>query len=183
MTIDIKKIFNTPQELNTKMIDAIIKAIKNNGQEGMDYLKFKQAVLNLQGMDMNEEQSIKSAFMSLKTMGLSKKNITNSITHYTKVIENERDKFIEALKNQIDEQIEKPKKEAANFDHKIEDIQKKIAKLQQEIERIEKRKETIDEDLQKARNKINHTRDEFKGVYNFFSDFLKKETEKLNKYL
>lgn len=172
MKIDLKELFGKEEGLNDEMMHVIIKAIKSNYQSDIDYLKFKQSVIKLQEMDMDEPTSIKSAFMTLSTMGVTKHRILESIRHYSNVVNKEKEKFAIALKNQITNNIEKPKLEAEKFDEMIDKKKAQIVKLQEEIELIEARKLTIGDELQAAETKINSTRDQFRAVYEFYAKTL-----------
>ena len=169
MQIDLIKLFNPTTDLNKNMLNVIIKALKEGHEDEMDYLKFKHSVNTLQAMDMDEATSIRSAFATLQSMGVTKKMILDSIQKYAIIVEKEKEKFAIALKNQITNQIEKPQLEAGKFDEMIADKERKIAKLQREIEAIKNRKETIGDDIAKAEVKINGTRDEFRSVYEFIA--------------
>lgn len=169
MQIDLIKLFNPSSELNNNMLNVIIKAIKEGHSDEMDYLKFKHSVNTLQKMDMDEATSIRSAFATLQSMGITKKMILDSIHKYAVIVDKEKDKFAIALKNQITNQIEKPQLEAGKFDQMIVDNERKIEKLQREIEAIKTRQSTIDDDIAKAEAKINATRDEFRSVYEFIA--------------
>ena len=172
MTIDIKSLFGDTEGLNSKMVNAIIKAIAANHQEDMDYLKFKHSILNLQKLDMDEPKSIQSAFATLQIMGVRKSDILDSIRHYSVIVNKEKEEFAMALKNKITNKIEKPTKEATSFDEKIEQKKKEIERLNREIEAIEKRKLTIHDEIETAKQKIEKTRDEFAAVYEFFAKSL-----------
>ncbi len=172
MKIDLKELFGKEEGLNDEMMSVIIKAIKDNYQSDIDYLKFKQSVTKLQEMNIDEPTSIKSAFMTLSTMGVTKKRILESIRHYSNVVNKEKDKFAIALKNQITNHIEKPKLEADKFDDMIDKNQREIEKLQKEIDLINQRKLTIGDELSAAEAKINVTRDEFRAVYEFYAKTL-----------
>lgn len=176
MTIDLKDLFSPETGLNEEMFLAIVKAIKDHNQSDIDYLKFKQSVLNLQKMEMDEPTSIQSAFASLSPMGVTKKRLIDSISHYIHVVNREKEKFAEALKNQIAQQIDKPRLESEKFDDMIEEKQERIKKLEQEIKLIEQRKETIGEELAQAEEKINGTRDQFRTVYEHFSKILSNDS-------
>ncbi len=172
MKIDIRDLFEGEEGLNQNMVNVILKAIKENYQSDFDYLKFKQSVINLQKMDMDEPTSIKSAFATMSTVGVDKRKILESIRHYTSIVSREKEKFAVALKNQITNQIDRPKLEAEKFDEMIAQKEQQIKQLQNEIAQIKARKETIGDELAKAEEKINTTRDQFRAVYEFFAKTL-----------
>ena len=169
MTIDIKSLFGDLSNLNPKMVKAIIKAIAENHQSEMDYLKFKHSVLNLQKMDMDEPKSIQSAFATLQTVGVTKDDIMKSIHHYSVIVKKEKEEFAIALKNRITSKIDKPTLDAKGFDEKISKKLAQIEKLKKEIELIKGRKLTIGKEIEDAKIKITQTRDQFSEVYEYFA--------------
>ncbi len=169
MTIELKKLFEVDNALNERMVDTILRAIKDKHEVGMDYIKFKQSIQNLMAMNMDEVTSVKSAFATASTMGLDKDALIKSIFAYQGVIDNERDKFIDSLKNQIKAKIEEPEAQIVQLDKTIVDHQQKIEALQREIAIIESNKETIKADVVQQKEKIESIRKEFLVVYEAFS--------------
>ena len=53
-------------------------------------------------MNMDEVTAVKSAYANhASTMGLDKQNLLTSILSYQTIVNSERDKFIETLKNKL----------------------------------------------------------------------------------
>jgi chromosome segregation ATPase len=169
MTIELKKLFEVDNDLNERMVDTILRAIKDKHDVGMDYIKFKQSIQNLMAMNMDETTSIKSAYATASTMGLDKDALIKSILGYQGVIDKERDKFIDSLKNQVKAKIEEPQAQILEIDQTIHNHKQKIEALQKEIELYEVKKDTIKNDIAVQEEKIESIRKDFLVVYESFT--------------
>ena len=172
MKIDLRKLFESEIDLNDNMEAVILKAIKNGSIDNASYLQFKMAVLSLKDMDMDEPTSIKSAYATLSTTGVTKEGLLESLRMINVIVDKEKEKFAVALKNQIAKQVEAPVLKEKKFDQLIAEKEAQILKLQQEIELIKQQKSEIGGIVQTAEEKINNTRDEFRAVYEHFAKTL-----------
>jgi vacuolar-type H+-ATPase subunit I/STV1 len=168
MTMELKKLFEVNEDLNEQMVNIILASIKDNHESGMDYLKFKQSIQNLMSMNMDEATSIKSAYATASTMGLTKESLSKSIINYLAVVNRERDRFIQTLKNQIDQNIDQPKEEILKYEEQIETNQRKIETLSKEIEAYKQKIESVKQEIEKSESKIEKTKSEFLAVYEAF---------------
>jgi ACT domain-containing protein len=175
MTIELKKLFEVDENLNSKMVDTILKSIKENHEQGMDYIKFKQSIQNLMAMNMDEATSVKSAYATASTMGLNKEELIKSIYVYQGVIDKERDIFIDSLKNQIKLKIEDPKAEIIDISKKIANHQNEITKLQKEIELYNQKRVNVETEINQQEEKIENIRKEFLIVYQSFTKNLEDD--------
>jgi chromosome segregation ATPase len=157
MTVQLDKLFEVDGQLNEKMVTMILEEIKGKHEVGMDYLKFKQAVLNL--MDLQQDAS---------TMGMDKTKLLSSIQSYKNVIDKERDKFIATLKGQITANIEKPKADIDRIDSEIKENTEKIAQLEQQIVLYKQKQQELANQILNAESKIEDTRAQFLAVYEAF---------------
>lgn len=169
MTMELKKLFEVSEGLNEQMVNIILSTIKENHENGMDYLKFKQSIQNLMQMNMDEATSIKSAYATASTMGLTKESLSKSINNYLTIINKERDKFIETLKKQVEQNIEHPKNEVNEINEKIKSNENKMAALAKENELLVQKISTLQEEMKKAEVKIENRRGEFLSVYEAFA--------------
>ena len=184
MTIDLQELFINDLDLDKKSIMALLKAIKNNhDNRNFDYLKFKQSVSALLKMNMDEITSYKSAYATASTMGLTKDSLLKSASQYRQVLDNERDSFADALKNQIDHRIEGRKAEVDQLEQKIEDHKRKIKELEREIAIFQNRIDTVDQDVEMAQGKIDEAKEKFLKVYNVLNDAINEDINSINNYL
>jgi chromosome segregation ATPase len=169
MTIELKKLFEVDIALNERMVDTILRALKDKHEAGMDYIKFKQSIQNLMAMNMDEVTSVKSAYATASTMGLDKEALIKSILLYQSIIDKERDKFIDSLKNQIKAKIEEPQNQIAENEKTIASHRQKIEALQKEIALYEANQATIKNEIAQQEEKIENIRKEFLVVYEAFT--------------
>ena len=128
-------------------------------------------------MNMDEVTAVKSAYATASTMGLDKENLLSSIIAYQAVVDNERDKFIETLKKQIESQVEEPKTIIEKTRGQIGAHESKIAQLQAEIQLLHDKISGLESEISSAEDKIEKTRKEFLAVYETFSESLKDDKQ------
>jgi hypothetical protein len=68
MTIDLKELFQITSEINAKVADKLLAALKSAFLTEFDYLKFKKSYMSLLDLGMDEMTAMKSAFMTAATM-------------------------------------------------------------------------------------------------------------------
>ena len=183
MTIDLKKLFKGSEDVDTKTYNALLKALKEKHQDGFDYLRFKQSVKSMQELDMDEDTSIKSAFMTARTMGLTKTKLLNSNRFYQTVLKKEMESFAEAMRNQMKQRVDGKKDEAEKLAAKIEEYKKKIAKMEEEMQLYQQKIDSVDEEMASARQKIEETRDRFQASYNMIVDIVEDDAGKIERIL
>ncbi|NNF35953.1 MAG: PglZ domain-containing protein [Saprospiraceae bacterium] len=179
MTIDLKKLFASDNEIDTATYNALLKAIKEKHQDGFDYLRFKQSVKSMQNMDMDEDTSFKSAFVTASTVGLTKKKLLSSTKFYMNILNKERESFAEAMRNQLTSKVEAKKVEAEKLAAKIEDYKKKISKMQEEMELYQNKIDSVDGEMESARKKIEATRDKFETTYHSIKEIMENDATKI----
>ena len=183
MTIDLKKLFTSDNEIDTKTFNALLKAIKEKHQEGFDYLRFKQSVKSMQKLHMDEDTSIKSAFMTASTVGLTKSKLLSSTKFYMNILNKERESFADAMRNQLKSKVDAKKVEAEKLAAKIEDYKKKISKMQEEMQLYQTKIDSVDEEMEAARQKIESTRDKFENTYHSIKEIMENDITKIESIL
>lgn len=165
MNSDLKSLFNLSEDLDEKIVYKLMTAIKQGASNDFDYLKFKHSYMSLIDMGMDESLAPKSAFVTAKTMGVTKESILNSIEHYIRILSKEKELFISALKNQVVNHLDGPGSKMEELKQRMEANKIKIAQLQKENElilvEIDKLLQTQDDN----RQKIQATKDKFDKTY------------------
>lgn len=184
MTIDLSNLFPKVKDFDEKSVYALFKALKNNFEkESFDYLKFRQSVLTLSNMDMEEATAYKSSFATASTMGLTKDKLLKSAKSYSMILDNERESFAAALLQQKSQKIDGRKAEVSELEKKIIQHKNKIKELEREIEIFQGRIDSVDQDVEQASKKIEGTKEKFLDVYRVLSESIKKDIETINLYL
>ncbi len=132
---------------------------------------------------MDEPTKYKSALAVAQTMGANKEVLLNSANHYLKVLETEENKFIEAFKNQINQQVTLRSDEIKAQEQAIEQMKSQIVKLQADIEDRRKRLESSKSKVDSAKEKVELTKNDFYQAYYVVSEQIKEDLVKIQKYL
>lgn len=184
MTTDLKALFPKTKGLDDKSVLALLEAIKRNYKEGIfDYLKFKQSVINLLELNLDEVTAYKSAFTTAATLGLTKENLIRSANSYSYSVQNERESFAESLLNQKKQRIEGRRSEVTELEKKIENHRLKIRELEREIAIFQQRIDNVDQDVDSARKKIESVKDNFLKVYEVIKNDISEDIQRINQYL
>jgi hypothetical protein len=177
MTINLKELFSLHGELNERAYMSLLTAINEGQSADFDYLKFKASYKSLFEMGMDESTAAKSAFVTASTMGITKDKLLTSVQQYKNIMTREREKFAEALKHQIAQNIDAKTIEIQNLEKRAEDNLRKIEALKREEEIIKQEIQKLDTLRQEATDRINTTRDGFKSTF----DLLYSEIEQDHK--
>ena len=173
----MRKMFNKNENLDSKSVNSLVSALEQNNLPGFDYVEFKQSMAAIDAMNLDTQTSIKSAFATAATMGLTKGKLMDSARHYIKVLNNEKEQFDLALKGQVKKKIDSKKDQVNQLKSLIKQYQDQIKQLQEEIDKSEKIIANADEDMQAAKNRIDDTKDRFESAYNSIVDEIRSDIE------
>lgn len=183
MNVDLNELFNPGKNLDEKSTMALLRALVGSHNSGFDYLKFKQSIKSLSSMNMDEGTSFKSAFATATTMGLTKKKLVASANRYLGVLQNESESFTDALKSQIDKNVNSRESMIAQLEERIAENKAKIADLEKEIQLFQNKIDNVDNDIEAAQSKIDGTKEKFRNSYVTITDIIKKDIELIELYL
>ena len=170
-------------EVDEKMINILMTAIEKNNLEGFDYLEYKQALQSLSQMGMDEGTKYKSAFAMATTMGATKQSLLKATDHYLKVLDVEKEKFNEALKNQRSTQIQERQQQKDRLHTSIENKKKEIARLQQEIDAEQNKLTDIESQISLSEERVASTKNSFYTAFHIINDQIKEDKDKMDNYL
>ena len=119
--------------VNDRFMDVLAEALQNNNIDGVDYFEFRQSLLSLSKISMDEKTRYQSAFAMAQAMGATPKQLIETAEHYLNVLKNEEHKFAQAIANQQENNIRNREADIQTLAQAIETKNKQIAQLQQEI--------------------------------------------------
>ena len=183
MNIDLNELFNEEKNLDEKSTMALLKAMVKSHNTGFDYLKFKQSIKSLRAMNLEESVSFKSAYTTASTLGLTKLKLLASANRYLGVLQSESESFTDALRSQIDKNVNSRESMIGQLESRIKENRAKIADLEKEIEVYQKKIDNVDSDIEAAQTKIDSTKERFRNSYLTITDIIKKDIELINLYL
>lgn len=164
----ISQLLKLGNSADQKSIDFLENAMIKSSQPGFDYLKFKQSMDSLSSLNLDTVTSLKSAFATASTMGVTKDSLLQSGRHYLTVLGDEKKQFDQALTNQVQQRVDSKKEELKKLELQIEENRKLIAKLEKQIAEFQERIAKSDDEAADAKNSIEQTKIKFESTYQLF---------------
>ena len=166
-----------------KSVDFLENALVKQTQPGFDFLKFKQSISQLTGLNLDASTSLKSAFATASTMGVTKDSLLQSARHYLTVLGDEKKQFDEALNKQVQQRIASKKDELSSLQSQIEDHKRQISKLEKQITEFQQKISRSDEEMAEARTSIDQTKMKFETTYQQFVAAIEKDITSIQQNL
>lgn len=175
----------SPQETGTgnRFLNVLAEAIEKNNQQGFDYLEFRQALVNLSKLSMDESTRYKSAYAAAQAMGVSPSFLISSAKAYLAILEGESKKFSIAEQNQRTRVVEERKNELEQISGEIRKKQETITKLQDEVEQLTKKLEEKKNEARAMSGKLEQTKVEFESAYKSLFGQISQDIQKMDQYL
>ncbi len=170
-------------DVNPKFTEILLKALEQHNLDGYDYIEFINAVKALEKMNMDEATRFKSAFTFAQSIQVTPQHLIQSAEHYIQVLDAEKQKFLVALQNQRQAQLESRQAQLEATRQAIAEKQQQIEQLQKEIAALNDRAATLDKQLREAGEKIGRTRAGFFASLNYIAEKIRADIEKMKKYL
>ena len=174
---------NSSGTITDKFTDVLMKALSDNNIEGFDYLEFRQGLLSLSKMPMDEGTRFQAAFSMAQAMGATPQRLVDTGNQYLKVLEGELNKFNEAVANQSNTLIGGKQSEMKQLNEFIQQKSTQIKKLTEEMQQHQQRIEVLEKELSEANSKVETTKSNFIATYKNVSDAIKSDILNIQKYL
>ena len=172
-----------PGKITDKFLDILFGVMEQNNLEGFDYLEYKQSLLSLKKMDMDDNTRFKSAFAVAETMGATPDHLIKTAQHYIDVLAKEEDKFEAALINQRNQRIGTKEAEIEQLKQLVEDKEKQIVLLQKQVKEHKGQVDTLNVHIEKAAIQIETTKNNFIASYNSLVGQIYEDVENMKKFL
>jgi chromosome segregation ATPase len=166
-----------------KSVDFLENALVKQAQPGFDYLKFKQSIDQLAGLKLDPSTSLKSAFATASTMGVTKDSLLQSARHYLTILGDEKKQFDQALNNQVQQRIDSRKDELLKLQQNIEENKRQIAKLEKQILEFQEKILRSDDEVSEAKASIDQTKMKFETTYQQFVSAIEQDMTAIQQQL
>lgn len=179
----LKSIFTSLEGVDGRSAQFLAEALTKNNLQGFDYLEYKQSVEALANLNLDERTAFISSYATASTMGLTKGKLLETANFYQKILQQEQNKFEQALQAQTKRQIAGKMQETEN--HKKAMLQKEeaIKRLQQEIDKHQVAVEEAEGHIDAAKRKIFAAKENFETTYQKISGEINDDVEKIKMYL
>ncbi|MEI6411184.1 MAG: hypothetical protein WCR52_17480 [Bacteroidota bacterium] len=169
--------------VNNKFVEILTAALEKNNQEGFDYFEFRQSLINLAKMPLDEATRYQSAYAMAQTMGVTPVKLIESAKFYLNVLSNEQAKFREAHTQQRAKLIGNREEELKNLDAMMQQKAEQIKQLTQQIEEHRKQSETMRSEINESTIKIENTKADFETTFNSVYAQIEQDMGKIQQYL
>lgn len=183
MAIDLKNLFSVDEDVDSKSLNALLKALKNNASAQFDFLKFRHSVLTMKEMNMDEEMAYKSAFTTASTIGVNKTSLLKSAKSYIAVLDKEKRQFNEALKKQLSDRVKTRQSDISKIETRLVSNKKKIQELLKENEVLEQKLNSLKSEIDGNHEKLTQTSQKFEHAWESLSKSIKEDVERIQDYL
>jgi len=174
---------NSGGTITDKFTDVLLKALSDNNIEGFDYLEFRQGLLSLAKMPMDEATRFQAAFSMAQAMGATPQKLIETGNQYLKVLEGELNKFNEAVVNQSNTMIGSKQSEIKQLNEFIQQKSQQIKKLTEELQQHQQRIDVLNKELAESNSKVENTKNNFLATYKNVTDTIKSDISNIQKYL
>ncbi len=168
---------------SSKFTNVLLGAMDKANLDGFDYLEFKQSLQNLGKMAMDEATRYKSAYAMAKTMGATPQTLIDTAKHYMKVLQQEEQKFQQALAGQRTKKISDKAEQQKKLEQAIKDKSQRILQLNKEIEAHQKKMEKLQQEIAQASVKVESTKNDFQASFRLILGQIEKDVENMKQFL
>ena len=132
---------------------------------GSDYTRFKTACDELRTVLPDETTRIKTTFVSMKAMGVTKERLISGAKECVGVLNGEKAEFEGAMNSAFSQQVEGGLGRLTTIDKQIEEKLTQIGSLQAEADRLRSEKSKVSSEVDQSRNKIDSARRDFSAAH------------------
>ncbi len=166
-------------EINKQIFNSLTKAISDANLPGEDYLEFISALQAMKGIDLQESVKMQTVLATLSTKGLTVQKIVESADYYLKVLENEKDKFKQAMAQQTTGKIDSKHKQIKSLEEENHKMAEQIKALTDKINDNSEQVEKIKQDIADSDAKIKKTENDFNVTYDYVANQIVDKVEKI----
>ncbi len=169
----------TKGQFNEQIFNSLTKAISDANLPGEDYLEFVSALAAMKAIDLAESIKMQTVLATLSIKGLSIQKIIESADYYLKVLENEKDKFKQAMAQQTSGKVDEKNKQIKSLEEESIKKAEQIKILTDEINYNTEQIEKIKKDIEEADSKIKSTEHNFHTTYDYVANQIINNVEKI----
>ncbi len=183
MKEELLKLFSKDTNLDHKSLELLTTVLVTSKQNGFDYLEMRIAIENLIAMKIDPITSLKSAFITGKTVGLTKERLIDTLIFYKNTIVKEKDEFEKVTENQQTQRIAKKLELINNLKLQIAEKKALISALEKEIQSSESEISALDFDIQKDLNVIDEAKLRFENAHESILNIMNQDLNTIEKEL
>ena len=165
-------------EFNKQIFESLTKAIADANLPGEDYLEFISALQAMKNINLDEKVKMQTVLATL-SKGLTTQKIVESADYYMKVLENEKEKFKQAMIKQTEGKVGNKHKQIKTLEEQNRKKADKIKALTDEINNNTSQIGKFKKDIETADLKIKSTENNFNVTFSYVADQITNKVEKI----
>jgi len=164
----------------TQLENALEKA---NLPTQQDYLDFSKSLHNLESLPMDEATRYKAAYAALQSFGCDLRQLLESFDYYQGILDGEKDKFDEAMRSAVSENVTEKEKDIKDLTGENDDHAAEIQKLNAAITLNQQKIAKLQAELGDINTRLNQRKAGFLAAYTTLKQRLQSDETKLKTYL
>jgi predicted nucleic acid-binding Zn-ribbon protein len=156
------------------------EVVKGHGSE---YVKFKQACEDLRAVLPDENIRIKTAFVSMRALGVSKEALTTTAQACLSAVNQEAAEFDTAIRSAYSDQVEGGASRITSIDAQIKEKSAALVAIQTEISNMMAEKGRINTEVEQSRGKIETAKKDFAAAHANLVAEINSDISKINSSL
>ena len=150
---------------NKQIFNSLTKAIADANLPGEDYLEFMDSLMAMKDIPLEQKVKMQTVLATLSPKGLTVQKVIESADYYLKVLENEKDKFKQAMINQTKGKVGEKHNKIKALEEENKKKAEQIKVLTDEINKNKKKSDELKKLIQDADAKIKSTENNFNITY------------------
>lgn len=150
---------------------------------GSEYTRFRTACEELRSVIPDENTRLKTTFVSMKAMGLTKDRLVSGAKECIGALTQEKAEFESAMSSAFSSQVEGGMSRLTTIDKQIEEKLTQIGALQAEVERMRAEKGSVSAEVEQSRTKIDSARRDFSAAYGKLVDEINSDINRISSSL
>ncbi len=172
------------QEGSTKYYELLTQILEKNNFSGYDYLEFRKALQSVTKLATLDEPNVyKTVYAAAQAMNVDAKLLIKTANDYLNLLEHEKLKFQQAADNFLSQQAQTKKSEIETLEQSLVEDKQSMEDLKLKISKDESRLESIKSELSGLQTKVQSNKSEFDNNYSVFTEEIKQDIQKMEKYL
>ncbi len=155
----------TDEKVYKQFVQSLQDVMTANNLPGFDLYEFHRIFTLAVRSGRTVKKAMKQALSSSDTMRVDKESLIKNYDHYSKILDEQKQKFEEDMQHFYDEKIKTPKADHESIDRELDEKIAQQTKLEAEIEELMNKKKALGLDTKSAEEQVDEVKDAFNKAY------------------
>ncbi len=155
----------TDEKVYKQFVQSLQDVMKANNLPGFDLYEFHRIFTLSVRSGRTVKKAMKQALSSSDTMRVDKESLIKNYDHYSKILDEQKQKFEEDMQHFYNDKIKNPKADHESIDRELNEKMTQKTKLEAEIEELMNKKKALGLDTKSAEQQVDEVKDAFNKAY------------------